>query len=429
MFGRNEPEVLVVGAGPVGLLTALLLQRAGVAVEVIDEQWRPTSRSYALALHPASVALLAEVGLLEIAEAAGHRIDRLVLHDGTSAQAALDLSRLPSPHPYLLVLPQRALEEMLEEALREAGGRVLWSHRLADLEEEDGHPVAVLERLVKESSGYSVAGMATTVDKVLEVRPRFVLGADGHASRVRRLLEIPFPEVAAPHLFAVFELSTPEPAGGEAALVLDPDAVNVLWPMSGRRCRWSFELFEWEGAPELRQKERLPVRWTTSAADLGPEALEQFVLERAPWFAPRTGAVSWWATVRFERRLAESAGRDGVYLLGDAAHVDHPVGVHSMNLGLREAASIVPLIVEVLRHGRPAAAVGDWAETWLAEWRLHLGVSGAPRATLAATPWVAANAGRLLPCLPATGEELRLLLAQIGLELPRAAVPRLVPPG
>jgi 2-polyprenyl-6-methoxyphenol hydroxylase-like FAD-dependent oxidoreductase len=420
MFGRSEPEVLVVGAGPVGLFTALLLQRAGIAVELVDEQWRPASRSYALALHPASLALLEGVGVLARAEAAGHRVDGLVLHDGTDAQAALDFSRLPSPHGGILVLPQRALEEMLEDAFEAAGGRVLWNHRLADLEQQDGHRVAFLERLAKESSGYAVAGMATTVDKVLEVRPRFVLGADGHASRVRRLLGVPFPEIAPPHLFAVFELSMAGPAGDEAVLVLDDDAVDVMWPMAGRRCRWSFELFEWEGAPEARRKERLPVRWTTSEAELGPDALEQLVLERVPWFAPRTGAVSWWATVRFERRLAASAGREGVYLLGDAAHLDHPVGVHSMNLGLREAAALVPLLGEVVREGRPPAAVDDWAATWLAAWRQHLGVEGPPRATAAAAPWVAANAARILPCLPATGEELRLLLAQIGLEMPAA---------
>ena len=64
MFGKKKPEVLVVGAGPVGLFTAPQLARRGIRVEIIDKDWRTGAHSYALALHPSSLRLFQDVGLL-----------------------------------------------------------------------------------------------------------------------------------------------------------------------------------------------------------------------------------------------------------------------------------------------------------------------------------------------------------------------------
>ena len=75
MPGPSRTEVLVVGAGPTGLLAALQLVHRGLRVEVIDEEWRPAGHSYALALHPRSLERLAEVGLAEETIAAGRRLE------------------------------------------------------------------------------------------------------------------------------------------------------------------------------------------------------------------------------------------------------------------------------------------------------------------------------------------------------------------
>ncbi|HNC97809.1 MAG TPA: FAD-dependent monooxygenase, partial [Myxococcota bacterium] len=85
----NKVDVLVVGAGPTGLMSALALVRAGVEVEIIDRAWRSTSQSYACGLHGASLDLLASFGLADKAKEAGLAVDVLGVYEGTRRQAEL----------------------------------------------------------------------------------------------------------------------------------------------------------------------------------------------------------------------------------------------------------------------------------------------------------------------------------------------------
>src|SRR5690349_23591485 len=95
MKHKSKTEVLVVGAGPVGMTVALLLARAGIKVQVIDEAERSTVRSYSCGLHPHSLTLFRELGIEEALERVGHRVDRIAFYDGAERKAEIDLSQLP----------------------------------------------------------------------------------------------------------------------------------------------------------------------------------------------------------------------------------------------------------------------------------------------------------------------------------------------
>ena len=87
MFRRNDPEVMVVGAGPVGLFATLELAQAGIDVQVVDRDWRTGAHSYALALHARSLELLDEVGLLADVSQRAYRVDKIGFYEGPDRRA------------------------------------------------------------------------------------------------------------------------------------------------------------------------------------------------------------------------------------------------------------------------------------------------------------------------------------------------------
>ena len=133
MFRHPDPEVLVVGAGPVGLVAALFLQQHAVRVEIVDMHQRTTQHSYALAIHPRTLGILDEAGLADGLIGAGRKLTKVAYYQGRERRAEIDYSSLASKHPYLLVVRQSLLERAAEEALRQQKVKVHWGHRLQAL--------------------------------------------------------------------------------------------------------------------------------------------------------------------------------------------------------------------------------------------------------------------------------------------------------
>lgn len=428
MFGKTKSDALVVGAGPVGLFTALRMARQGIATHIIDAQWRTASRSYALALHPSSLELMARVGLSESLLAEGHRVERVVFYEGTERVGELHLDELGTAYPFVLVLPQRLLEERLEEALGRESVKVRWSHRLASLETlGDGAVEARIEKLGKESSGYAVSTAGWVVDKVLRHRAPWVVGADGLRSVVRRELGIGVETVGEPRIFGVFELDSDFAPDHEMRVVFHDGMVSALWPLGKNRWRWSLELGVGSDLLGERTKSRLTV-------DVGGESypfidhsmLGSLLAERAPWFEGSIDDIPWSMAVRFEQRLAESFGEDRVWLAGDSAHLAGPVGVQSMNQGLIEGEALAQAVGGALR-GDPVGSLDPfqvYGRERHAFWRSLLGLGVSPEIWPNTPLWVGRHVDDLVPCVPASGKELTTLLTELGLTLQPGSLSR-----
>ena len=134
--------------------------------------------------------------------------------------------------------------------------------------------------------------------KSMDLDVRFVIGADGHRSRVRRVLKADFPEVSPAQHYAVFEFQTDAELGEELRIVLAERTTDILWPLPGRCCRWSFELPDYHD-PAERQKDRL--FGSPGSAEypvLTAENLKALLTARAPWFTGSIGEITWRNVVR-----------------------------------------------------------------------------------------------------------------------------------
>jgi 2-polyprenyl-6-methoxyphenol hydroxylase-like FAD-dependent oxidoreductase len=397
MFRHPDPEVLVVGAGPVGLAAALFLQQHGVRVEVVDQHQHSRQQSYALAIHPCTLRILDEAGLSERLIGAGRKVTKVAYYEGRDRRAEIDYSASASTHPYLLVLRQSLLERAAEEALRQKKLKVRWGHRLESLNTDDATIRAEVAKLDQIQTGYAVARSEWAVVGSETVRPDYVIGADGYDSTVRRMAGIEMAEHGVGQVFSVYEIEATGELPPEVRVILDPDLTSVYWPLEEGRCRWGFQLQD------------------ASGHEASMERLEQLIAARAPWWTARPTQMYWSTHALFESRLARSFGRGGVWLAGDAAHQAAPVGVHSMNSGLMEARELAARMMRILRAGETASLLEEFATETRDSWQWLLGAGREVRALPGADPWVRQTRARIVACIPASGDDLEPLLGQIGL--------------
>jgi len=414
MPDNARTEVLVVGAGPVGMLTALLLTQQGVRTRIIDQESRTATRSYACALHPASLSLLQRAGIVNDVLALGRNVGTVGLYEGPERRAQADLSDLPGPYPFAVALAQFLLEELLEEKLRAAGVQIEWHRRLREIERGAGGVDAAIEKLTPAGRGDIIPDLETTVPDRLQVHADFVVGADGRNSLLRQQLGIGLARAGDPLLFDVYEIATVGPMDHEMKLVLTDSGINVLWPLADNKCRWSFQVVPPKTAADFPQKDRAPLNSIQPPKDWESFLpLRRFLAERAPWFQLEIKDILWIAQVQFERQLAPRFGEGRCWLAGDAAHQASPAGMHSMNLGLREAADLAGKLKSILRDHAGLDSLQDYDRRHRAEWQRLLGLEAPAQPPDSLSPWARRHFSTLLGNLPASGDDLNRLLEKL----------------
>ena len=417
MFKRKEPEVLVVGAGPVGLFAALRLTRRGIRVRIVDKQWRTGAHSYALALHQQALELFNEVGLLTRVLGDGYRVRRLGFYQAHQRCGTLQLEASRGDSS-VVVLRQDLLERILEEALRESGVEVDWNHQVSQLIPNETGVEVTIDKLVKDSVGYAVSHTEWVVEKSTNTQVPWVIGADGHRSFVRRALGIDFADTAPPQHFAVFEFETDFDLNHEMRVVFDNGTTSAVWPLADGICRWSFQLEQGVSPESSRIKDRTRIQiGRANYPVLEETSLRSLLDQRAPWFEGKINQVLWRLLVRFDSRMASRFGDRRVWLAGDAGHMTGPVGMQSMNVGLREAAELADIIAGVLQDDGPTERFAAYDRKRQSEWQYLLSLASRSRARDTAQAWAHQYAGRLVPCLPASGEALAKLADRLAIKI------------
>ncbi|MGE0300532.1 MAG: FAD-dependent monooxygenase, partial [Pseudonocardia sp.] len=306
----STEDVLVAGAGPVGLTTACQLARLGVQVRVVDPLERPTTESRAVSIHARSLEMLASLGVLDRLEARGRRIAAVEMVDGRTGRtrARMDLADAPSRHPYVLDIAQPDTEEVLAQRAAELGVVVERGVRVSALSQDaDGVTVTL------------VSGDGDPVERTERVG--WVVGADGGHSTVRDLVDAPLHGGFHGQHFAMADVDVETSFAPDAIrMFTHPDGMGMLFPLEGARARVMFFVEQPApdaGDPTLEQMQALAdARMGGRIALRNPRWLTYFEIHHAQVAQYRHGRV---------------------FLAGDAAHIHSPAGAQGMNTGMQDA--------------------------------------------------------------------------------------------
>ncbi|MEN0074848.1 MAG: FAD-dependent monooxygenase [Paracraurococcus sp.] len=322
-----EPDILIAGAGPTGLVLALSLARQGIACRIVDKAAGPGRASRAMVVQARTLELYRPLGLAEAVIAAGIPVETVHMLEEGEEEARISLREFGaglSPYPFALAFPQDDHERLLEAALREAGLAVEWGTELTGFTETPEGVTATLRRDGAEST----------------CRAAWLCGCDGAHSRVRETLGLGFAGGTYEQLFYVCDARIEGPFRRDLFIHLAPQGLSLMLPVRSRGVQRLIGVVP----PELAGR-----------AGLGFEDI------RAPAEALlgiRVAEVNWFSTYHVHHRVAARFRQGRAFLAGDAGHIHSPAGGQGMNTGIGDAVNLAWKLAAVVR-GRASPALLD----------------------------------------------------------------------
>jgi len=351
-----DEDVLVVGAGPVGLMAASLLARSGVKVRLVDAAAGPATTSRALGAHARSLEIYDQLGLLGEIAPHGTRVNAFIRHQGGPANRVdFRFDGLPTRFPFMFNIDQVIIERVLRADAAAAGVAVEWSTRLESFEQDDEGVTAVLCR-----DGDSGGGVRETV------RTQYLWGCDGGHSTIRKSLGLRL-EGEPAHTWLI--------ADAIVHTDLDRDGVHWLFPGDGALMLFPF--------PE-------PGKWRLldTKGEGNPDRPDQIARQFAEKLSRALGSQttverpSWTSKFTIQQRAVPAMHVGRCFVSGDAAHVHSPASGQGLNTGIQDAYNLAWKLAMVIRGD----AGPELLSTYDAE-RVPIG-----RALLASTSEVMENA-------------------------------------
>src|SRR3984885_8593238 len=326
IFPTCETDVLIVGAGPTGLVLALWLKRLGVRVRIIDKTAEPGMTSRALGVQARTLEFYAQLGIADSIVEQGRWASAANLWTNGKPAAHIEFGALGaslSPFPYALIYPQDEHERFLIDCLAELGVTVERCTELVGFQHAD---LSVRTQILKPDGTKEFC------------RVGYVAGCDGAHSAVRERLGIGFPGGTYEHLFYVADVEASGPMmNGELNIAFDQSDFLVIFPLKGEKRARLIGM--------LRDREDM------KSGDLTWNDVSQRVINRLHVDVER---VNWFSTYRVHHRVAEHFRGGRAFLLGDAAHIHSPVGGQGMNTGIGDAVNLAWKLAAVLRGATPS---------------------------------------------------------------------------
>ena len=324
----SDADILVIGAGPVGMLAALLSAQQGSSVVLLERSDARQVQSRAIGITPPSLEIFRRIGLPDAFIERGVAVEISEIYGRRMRLGRIDFARLDSDFRFVLSIPQHRTESLLEEAiLANPSIRFLRGHHVTECSEEDGH--------VSIGGNLSDAGRFRFTGK-------YALACDGGKSTLREALGIPFDGVPNQYAFLMGDFEDTTGWGKQARFFFTARGSVESFPLPGGRRRYvvraPFFIKEYDDA-YLRSE----LLWR-AGVDVGG--------------VPRF----WESGFNVHRFEARTFCKGRVFLCGDSAHLMSPVGGQNMNTGFADAelaAWLSKLLIEKRVPLPPASRLYD----------------------------------------------------------------------
>ncbi|RCH54534.1 hypothetical protein DJ568_11980 [Mucilaginibacter hurinus] len=311
VIGEKHVKVLVVGAGPSGLMMAAQLLRNGVMPIVIDSRNGPTDQSKALAVQARTLEIYRQMGIADRAIKDGKIAAGVSLNFEGSTKAKADFSDISTDQtafPYILLFQQSKNERLLLDYLTQNTCPVYWATTLISLKQSDDTVSLGLEH---NDTQYTI-----TAD--------WVIGADGAHSTVRRLANINFNGDTYPNKFYLADVELGNEIGDNAQIHIAGKDLAALFPLPEKN--------------NFRVIGNVPHTGTNEEELQLGDILSH--LDRTMGWPVNINRAKWFTVYKLHHRMAEKFRDRRCFLIGDAAHIHSPVGGQGMNTGLQDANNL-----------------------------------------------------------------------------------------
>ncbi len=308
----TQTDVLIIGAGPTGLVLALWLTKLGVKVRIIDKTAEPGTTSRALAVQARTLELYRQLDLTEAVVAQGHQVPAVNLWVRGEATARVAFSNVGSdltPYPFLHIFPQDQHERLLIERLQSLGVAVERRTELIRFTDDKDRVIARLRGPDAQEIDCTAA---------------YIAGCDGAHSIVRETIGTGFPGGTYRQIFYVADVDAAGPAlNGELHIDLDEADFLGLFPLAG------------QGKARLIGTVR-----DERAADAGKLTFNDVSNRAITHLKVAVKKVNWFSTYHVHHRVTDHFRKGRAFLLGDAAHIHSPAGGQGMNTGIGDAINL-----------------------------------------------------------------------------------------
>ncbi|ACK70929.1 monooxygenase FAD-binding [Gloeothece citriformis PCC 7424] len=302
-----QENILIVGAGPVGLTLAACLVQYGIPCRIIDKASRPSQYSKALGIFPRTLEVFESLGIINPILEAGKQLQKFTINAQQGKIGSLYFDTVKSPYPFVLSLPQSKTERILREYLAKFGVNVEQNVELVGFKQEDSYPTVHLHNNGEEET----------------CQVGWLIGCDGSRSQVREGLGVPFVGERYQETFALADIKLEGSLSEhEATVFYHLDGVLALFPLPGGWFRVIANLPQNLGDDDPTLEEMQAIVNTRSSVKL------------------KLSDPIWISKFHISRRKVKQYRTGRVFLAGDAAHIHSPAGGQGMNTGIQDAHNL-----------------------------------------------------------------------------------------